>query len=180
MNMGRVPPPFWENKQLQNEFPNSCFARMLDWERAVILNHGNRRWDTAWTQMNPECNWDDIFLDQPPIFYNDEQILGVVTTRSWMVLHIHNMYVCHKIHLMWNKTLTGFHAPNLHAVPLVRLKLPMLMGTNLHVCGREANQNSVTMPGLKVRIQKDVLQPKNGLRSHLRASNFVKFRVRDW
>ena len=33
---------------------------MLDWEKGVTLNHGNRRWATAWTQMNPECNWDDI------------------------------------------------------------------------------------------------------------------------
>ena len=36
--MGRVPPPFWQNMQLQNEFPNSCFARILDWERGITLN----------------------------------------------------------------------------------------------------------------------------------------------
>jgi len=53
---GQSSTPFWQNMQLQNEFPNSCFARKLDWERDVTLNHGNRRWATAWTQMNPECN----------------------------------------------------------------------------------------------------------------------------
>ena len=51
---------------------------------------------------------------------------------------------------MRSKTLTGFHAPFIHAVPQVCLKLPTLMDTNLHVCGHEANQNSVTMPGLKL------------------------------
>ena len=34
--------------------PNSCFARKLDWERNVTLNHGKMRWATALTQMNPE------------------------------------------------------------------------------------------------------------------------------
>ena len=56
---------FGRNMQLQNEFqlsPNSCFARMLDWERDVTLNHGNMWWATAWIQVNPECNWDDIFF----------------------------------------------------------------------------------------------------------------------
>ena len=53
---GQRSTPFWQNMQLQNEFPNSCFARILDWERGVTLNHGNRRWATAWTQMKPECN----------------------------------------------------------------------------------------------------------------------------
>ena len=56
MNMGRVSPPFWQSIQLQNEFPNLCFARILNWERGITLNHGNRRWAAAWTQMNPECN----------------------------------------------------------------------------------------------------------------------------
>ena len=35
------------------------FARKLDWERDATLNHGKRRWATAWTQMNPECNQND-------------------------------------------------------------------------------------------------------------------------
>ena len=53
------PPPLGQNMQLQNEF---SYATMLDWERGVTVNHGNRRWATAWTQINPECNLDDIFL----------------------------------------------------------------------------------------------------------------------
>ena len=57
LNMGRVPPPFWQNMQLQNEFPNSCFARILDWEGGVTLNHGNRRWATAWTQSATEMTF---------------------------------------------------------------------------------------------------------------------------
>ena len=44
---GQSSTPFWQNMQLQNEFPNSCFARILDRERGVTLNHGNRRWATA-------------------------------------------------------------------------------------------------------------------------------------
>ena len=39
--------------QLQNEFSN---ARILDWERGITLNRGNRRWATAWTKINPQCN----------------------------------------------------------------------------------------------------------------------------
>ena len=34
--------------------------------------------------------------------------------------------------------------------------------------------NSATMPRLKGRLQGDVLAPKKGLRSHLRATNFQK------
>ena len=60
MNMGRVLPPFGRICNYKNEFPNSSFATMLDWERGVTLNHGNRRRATAWTQMNPECNLDDV------------------------------------------------------------------------------------------------------------------------
>ena len=46
--------------------------KKADWERDGILNHGKRRWATAWTKMIPECNWDDIFggLNQPTIFYS--------------------------------------------------------------------------------------------------------------
>ena len=40
MNMGRVPPPFLQNMQLQNEFPNSCFARIVDWERGITMATG--------------------------------------------------------------------------------------------------------------------------------------------
>ena len=47
MNRSRVLPPLWQNMQLQNEFPNSYFVTMLDWERGITLNHGNRRWATA-------------------------------------------------------------------------------------------------------------------------------------
>ena len=53
--MGRVPHPFLQNMQLQNEFPNSCLARIPDWESGITLNHGNRRWATASTQMNPHA-----------------------------------------------------------------------------------------------------------------------------
>jgi len=38
-----------------------------------------------------------------------------------------------------NKILTGFRAPLLRPVPGVYLKLPMLVDTNLHACGRKAN-----------------------------------------
>ena len=72
---------------------------------------------------------------------------------------------------MRSKTLTGFRAPLFHAVPWVRLKLPILMDTNLHVCGREANQNSFTMLGLKRRLEV-LFEAQNGLRSHLKASIF--------
>ena len=34
------------------------------------------------------------------------------------------------------------------------------MNTDLHACGCEANQNSVTMPGLKRRLQVMFLGPK--------------------
>ena len=34
----------------------------------------------------------------------------------------------------------------------VYLKPPMAMDTNLHACGHEANQNAITMPGLKWRL----------------------------
>ena len=71
---------------------------------------------------------------------------------------------------MRSKTLTGFRALLFHAVPWVRLKLPILMDTNLHVCGREANQNSFTMLGLKRRLEV-LFEAQNGLRSHLKASN---------
>ena len=57
------------------------------------------------------------------------------------------------IRLNAKQNLTGFHASLLHPVPRVRLKPPLPMNTNLHACGREANQNSVTMPGLKRRLQ---------------------------
>ena len=46
---------------------------------------------------------------------------------------------------MRSKILTGFRAPLLYAVLRVCLKPPMPMDTNLHACGRGANQNSVTM-----------------------------------
>ena len=65
-----------------------------------------------------------------------------------------------KIRLNAKQNLTGFHASLLHPVPWVRLKLPLPMNTNLHVCGREANQNPVTMPGLKQRLQVMFLGPK--------------------
>ena len=65
-----------------------------------------------------------------------------------------------KIRLNAKQNLTGFHASLLHPVPRVRLKPPLPMNTNLHPCGREANQNSVTMPGLKQRLQVMFLGPK--------------------
>ena len=40
---------------------NQLLLKKIDWERDVTLNHGKRRWDTAWTKMDPDaCNWDDI------------------------------------------------------------------------------------------------------------------------
>ena len=51
--------PLGENMQFKNEFhlePNSYFVRKLHWTRGVTLNHGKRRWATAWNKMNPECN----------------------------------------------------------------------------------------------------------------------------
>ena len=35
--MGRVPPPLWQKYAITNEFPHSCFANILDWERGVTL-----------------------------------------------------------------------------------------------------------------------------------------------
>ena len=80
-----------------------------------------------------------------------------------------------KIRLNAKQNLTGFHASLLHPVPRVRLKPLLPMNTNLHACSREANQNSVTMPGLKRSLQVMFLGPKKGLRSLLKASNFKKF-----
>jgi len=57
MNMGRVPPPFLQHMQLQNEFPNSCFARILDWERGIIdhlAEHhslSNCQWGSQFNQI---------------------------------------------------------------------------------------------------------------------------------
>ena len=65
-----------------------------------------------------------------------------------------------KIRLNAKQNLTGFHASLLHPVSRVRLKPPLPMNTNLHACDREANQNSVTMPGLKRRLQVMYLGPK--------------------
>ena len=58
------------------------------------------------------------------------------------------------------KTLTGFCVPLLHAVPQVRLKPPMAMDTNLCMHECEANQNTITMPGLKLRLQVMFWAPK--------------------
>ena len=59
-------------------------------------------------------------------------------------------------------------------VPWVRLKAPIPMHTNLHACNCEANQNSVTMPRLKQRLQV-ILCAQKVLRSHLRASDSKTF-----
>ena len=63
--------PFWHKHAITKWIStNSLFARNLHWTRGVTLNPGKRRWATAWIWMNPDCNWDDLFLNQPPIFYS--------------------------------------------------------------------------------------------------------------
>ena len=70
----------------------------------------------------------------------NEQILSAVATRSRPAL-----LECDKL----SKILRGLRASLLHAVPR-GLKPPM--GTCLHGCRREVNQNPVTMPRLKQRL----------------------------
>ena len=56
--------------------------------------------------------------------------------------------------------LTGVRASLLHPVPRMRLKPPMPMNTNLHACGREANQNHAKT---KAKTSSDVLRLQKGL-----------------
>ena len=46
------------------------------------------------------------------------------------------------------------------------------MDTNLHPCSREANQNSVTMPRLKRRLQVMFLDPKKASEAMSEHQNF--------
>ena len=52
--------------------------RKLDWKRMQLKTMA-----TAWTKMNPECNWDDIFrgLNQPAIFLQ----WYIINTNSLLV-----------------------------------------------------------------------------------------------
>ena len=57
--------PFGRKMQSQNEFhlqSNSLFTRNPHWTRGVTLNSCKTGWATTWTWMNPDCNWNDLFM----------------------------------------------------------------------------------------------------------------------
>ena len=75
MNIFRVHPIIHEYRQSSSPFWHKhavtkwisfaiqfmhCLLETFSGKSAVALNHGKRRWATAWTQMNPDSNWDDM------------------------------------------------------------------------------------------------------------------------
>ena len=84
------------NSQCSSKGTNANYA--IKTSPTVTLNPGKRRWNTTWTWMNPQCNWDDI--------------LGVESTSNfkwgWLGVNGKLLLNQHAYSILW---LSAFYDP---------------------------------------------------------------------